>query len=69
MAWDSLEADAVRSGREFSMYQVTHRYWCSIGSPPLVARAIDRLVAEYLDAWTVNVSPATHALECICGTT
>lgn len=65
MAWDDLDAVAVRSGREFSMYQVSQRYWRSIGSPPLVAGAIDTLIAEYLDAWTVNVSPAPHALECV----
>jgi len=64
-AWDELDAQAARTGREFSMEQVARRYWRSIGSPPLRSGGIEQLVDEYLDAWTANVAPAAHALECV----
>jgi len=63
-AWDRHEADAVSTGREYSMGEVALRYWRSIGSPPLAAGAVQALVREYLDVWTQSVSPAAHALEC-----
>jgi putative hydrolase of the HAD superfamily len=63
--WDELNADADRTGREFSMREVAHRYWCSIGSPTLVSESTDALIAEYLEAWTANVFPAAHALDCL----
>jgi putative hydrolase of the HAD superfamily len=64
-AWDRHEADAVSTGREYSMREVALRYWRSIGSPPLAAGAIEKLVHDYLDAWTQSVTLAAHALECV----
>jgi len=64
-AWDHLEANAARTGREFSMHQVAQRYWRSIGAPSLAHGAIEILIGEYLDAWTQSVSPAEHAIECV----
>lgn len=64
-AWDDLETQAAHTGREYSMQQVAQRFWRSIGAPPLPDNAIDTLIAEYLDAWTVNVTPATAALDCV----
>ncbi|WP_160112746.1 HAD family hydrolase [Mycobacterium sp. 3519A] len=64
-AWDTLDAEAARSGREFSMYQVARRYWRAIGSPSLPANAIETLIAEYLDAWSAGVVPAAHAVDCV----
>ena len=64
-AWDHLEANAARTGREFSMHQVAQRYWRSIGAPLLAHGAIEILIGEYLDTWTQSVSPAEHAIECV----
>ena len=64
-AWDHLEANAARTGREFSMHQVAQRYWRSIGAPSLAHGAIEILIGEYLDTWTQSVSPAEHAIECV----
>jgi putative hydrolase of the HAD superfamily len=64
-AWDRLEAGAAGTGLEYSMDQVAHEYWRSIGAPSLAAGAVTNLIAEYLDAWSQNVSPAAHALECV----
>jgi putative hydrolase of the HAD superfamily len=64
-AWDRLEAGAAGTGREYSMDQVAQEYWRSIGAPSLAAGAIEKLIAEYLDAWSQDVSPAAHALECV----
>ena len=64
-AWDRHEADAVSTGREYSMDEVALRYWRAIGSPPLAADAVETLVREYLEVWTQSVSPAPHALECV----
>ena len=65
LVWERLEAHAAGTGREYSMDQVAHEYWRSIGAPSLAAGAIENLIAEYLDAWSQNVSPAAHALECV----
>jgi len=64
-AWDHLEANAARTGREFSMHQVAQTYWRSIGAPSLAHSAIEILIGEYLDTWTQSVSPAEHAIECL----
>jgi putative hydrolase of the HAD superfamily len=64
-AWDDLNADADRTGREFSMHQVVQRYWRSIGCPSLDSGSANALIAEYLEAWTAKVSPAGHAFDCI----
>jgi putative hydrolase of the HAD superfamily len=64
-AWDHLEAQAVSTGREYSMHQVAHRYWRSIGEPTLADRAMEILIGEYLDTWTASVSLAEHALDCV----
>lgn len=63
--WDELDADAQRTGREFSMREVAQRYWRSIGAPTLVSESTDALIDEYLDAWTANVVTAAGALECV----
>jgi len=64
-AWDALDAEAARTGREFTMQQVARRYWRAIGSPSLSTNAIETLIAEYLDAWSAEVAPAAHALDCV----
>jgi putative hydrolase of the HAD superfamily len=64
-AWDELEADARRTGREFSMNQVAKRYWTFIGSPPLSIGAIENLIAAYLDAWTEDIRPSAYSLDCV----
>src|ERR1700739_1465289 len=43
-AWDRHEADAVSTGREYSMVEVALRYWARVGSPPLAAGAVEPLV-------------------------
>lgn len=63
--WDDLEADAARTGREFSMHEVAQNYWQSIGSPPLVSDSPDTLIAEYFEAWTADVAPAAGAVDCV----
>ncbi|MBO0679080.1 HAD family hydrolase [Mycolicibacterium sp. S2-37] len=63
--WDDLDADADRTGREFSMHDVAHRYWRSLGSPRLESDSIEELIAEYFDAWTQDVRIAAGALECV----
>ena len=65
LVWDHLEANAARTGREFSMDQVAHEV-LAFDRGSLVGRgAIENLIAEYLDTWSQNVSPAAHALECV----
>ncbi|OBB57102.1 HAD family hydrolase [Mycobacterium sp. 852013-51886_SCH5428379] len=64
-AWDDLDADATRTGREFSMHDVADRFWRSIGSPPLAADSIETLIAEYFEAWTADVEVADGALDCL----
>ena len=59
-AWERLEAHAVGTGREYPMNQVAQQYWRSIGAPSLAADAIENLIAEYLDDWSQNVSPAAQ---------
>ncbi len=63
--WDDLDAEAERTGREYSMHDVAQTYSRSIGSPPLTAGSTDTLIAEYFEAWTANVSLAPGALECV----
>jgi putative hydrolase of the HAD superfamily len=64
-AWDDLDGEAARTGREFSMDQVARRYWRAIGFPPLRSEAVDTLIAEYLAAWRAGIAPAAHALDCV----
>jgi putative hydrolase of the HAD superfamily len=63
--WDDLDADAHRTGREFSMHEVAQRFWRSIGSPALGPDSIDALIAEYFEAWTADVCVAAGALDCL----
>jgi len=63
--WDDLDAEADRTGREFSMHEVAQRYWRSIGSPALAPDATDTLIAEYLEAWTAEVFAAAGAFDCV----
>nr|WP_245233848.1 HAD family hydrolase [Mycobacterium sp. PS03-16] len=63
--WDDLDADAHRTGREYSMQDVAQHYWRSIGSPPLTSDAFDTLINEYFDAWTADVAAAAGAVECV----
>ncbi|WP_269896741.1 HAD family hydrolase [Mycobacterium hippophais] len=63
--WDDLDADAHRTGREFSMHDVAHHFWRSIGSPAVGSDSTDALIAEYFEAWTADVFVAAGALECV----
>jgi putative hydrolase of the HAD superfamily len=63
--WDDLDADAHRTGREFSMHDVAQRFWRSIGSPALASDSTDTLITEYFEAWTADVFVAAGALECV----
>lgn len=64
-AWDELDGNAQRSGRECSMHEIAIRYWELLGSPLSLEDENDRLVEEYLDAWTKDIRPAHGALSCL----
>src|SRR5690349_11177594 len=57
-AWDRLDDAAGQSGREFSMHQVAREFWRLLGSPDTPPDALETLIAEYLDAWSADVSLA-----------
>lgn len=63
--WDELERRADRTGVEHSMHDVANRYWELIGSPRIDDRAMDELIAEYLEAWTGDIVLADAAIECV----
>jgi len=64
-AWDGLDEAASRTGREFSMLQVAREFQRLLGSPPTPDGVIETLVADYLAAWSADVSLAPDALECV----
>lgn len=64
-AWQELDSRAHHSGRECSIQEIANRYQELLGSPRVAVPDIDRLVAEYLAAWTAAIRPAPFVRECL----
>lgn len=64
-AWQELDSRAHRSGRECSIREIAARYLELLGSPPVKDSEQDRLITEYLEAWTAGIRPAPSVRECL----
>lgn len=73
-AWTELDEAAHRSGRECSMLEIAARYAQLLGAAGTTGttgasapgqEALERLVTEYLDAWTAGIRLADGAAACL----
>lgn len=64
-AWSELDNRADRTGRECSLHEIADRYRVLLGSPRVAPSEIDRLIDEYLSAWTADFHLAGGVLECL----
>ncbi|WP_064257550.1 HAD family hydrolase [Rhodococcus sp. D-6] len=64
-AWTELDRHGTVTGVEHSMRDIAGRYWELLGSPTVGDGEFDRLVADYLDAWTAEITPAAFAADCL----
>lgn len=68
-AWTELDTEADRTGRECSMLEIAARYaellTDGTGAVDVSDADLQRLVTEYLDAWTAGIRLAAFATECL----
>lgn len=64
-AWSELDGRAQESGRECSMWEIARRFFELSGVPQAPHAAVDRLVDEYLTAWTANIQLASDVPTCL----
>ncbi|KAM9862230.1 HAD family hydrolase [Leucobacter sp. BZR 635] len=66
-AWTELDTAAHASGRECSMLDIAGRYAELLGQAgfAIPSGGLDRLVSEYLEAWTTNIRLAAGVTDCL----
>ena len=64
-AWAELDGKAQETGRECSMWEIATLFFELCGAHRVPRTELNRLVDEYLRAWTANVRLAAGVSECL----